>query len=619
MTTFLATLACLLPVAHPISVTRADVYVTRTGATMRLKMFAEDIDRFLDLERDEFGIITPEEMRRGIDEYKEFLIERVIMRDANGEPISGEVVNIKPFEIPEDGVDVAELMNYSLTYQFEFKFDDPPKFLTFEQNITDINQITPSEMTLTLKQAGGEGAYEANKIIPGTPHTPPPLDWTHPPLSPDASATEWDEWTERQHQQNLGISSYSSTYSFIYITDYEVRHEILVPLATLASIFHIDRKDQSWLELDEQDAARAAIQKYFGEGNPVHIDGVEVQPVFDRIAFHSLDLRDFAMNAPDKRISMANGRVGIIMSYSTKGTPNHVKVKWTKYSPNMQKIHSVIIAFEEFDKFRFSRFANGRPYEWTNPGREPRPEISTIAASLPPKPELTVRPMAYGGLGIGLLCFLAGLKKFGWKAAVLLLAGAGTAAATWSQTKTIDSPFEEPKSLSEDEAQTVFETLHRNVYRAFDYGTEDEVYDALAASVSGNLLKDVYLNIRKSLEVREQGGAMARISEVRYGSVAPKEVTVESEDGESRTRTVSEFIPAPGTIVPDEELPWPAFRYRSNWTVSGSIEHWGHIHERANQFDGIFTVQLEDGAWKITDFEIVDEKRIKAETRARKF
>ncbi len=285
----------------------------------------------------------------------------------------------------------------------------------------------------------------------------------------------------------------------------------------------------------------------------------------------------------------------------------------------MQKIHAVIIAFDEFKKFRFSRFGNGKPFEWTNPGREPRPEISAIAASHPPRPKLTVRPVAYGGLGIGLLCFLAGLKRFGWKAAIVLLIGASTAVATWSNTKTIDSPFDQPKPLSDQAAQTVFETLHRNVYRAFDYGTEDEVYDALAASVSGDLLKDVYLNIRKSLEVREQGGAMARISEVRYGTVVSKEIEVDSKDGQKKTRNVSEFLPEPGSIVPDKKLAWPSFRYRSSWTVSGSIEHWGHIHERANQFDGIFTVELEGSDWKITDFEIVDEKRIKAQTRARKF
>ena len=591
MPVFLAAIACCLPIEHPFSITEADIYVTQTGASLQLKLFAEDLDRFLVLEQNETGLISKKEMERGIQEYKQFLADRVIIRDAAGEPIPGKLTNLVGFEIPEDGIDVPDLMEYTLTYQFEYKFEKPPEFLTFEQNITDRNFTLPSEMRLALKQEGSEAIY-SRVIKPGEPHTPPRFDWSNPPLSEDASEKEWDEWVNRQREANLGITSYGSVYSFIYLTDYEVRHEVLVPLATLAAIFEIKRKDESWLEIEEQDAAREAVKKYFGTGNPVTIDGVEVQPVFDRIDFHALDLRDFAMQAPSKRVSMASGRVGLIMSYSTKGTPNTVKMEWTKYSPNIQKIHSVVFAFEDVSKFRFSRFANGRPFKWKNPGREPRPEISTIAAELPPKPELTIRPIAYGGIGAGVLLFLFGLKKFGWKAIFLLLVGAGTAAATWTQTQTVDSPFEEPTGLSDLETQTIFETLHRNVYRAFDYGTEDEVYDALDASVSGDLLKETYLNIRKSLEVREQGGAMARISEVSY---------------------------LPGVRVEDETLAWPAFRMRSNWTVSGTIEHWGHIHERANQFEGIFTVELEGDSWKITSFEIVNGKRIKAKTQLRKF
>lgn len=591
MPILIAALACLSSVEHPISITEADVYVTQTRVNMQLKMFAEDLYLFQDLEADEFDLLSPPDIKRAIQNHKSFLLERVIIRNVAGEKIPGRLVNLREFEIPEEGIHVGDLMNYSLTYQFEFDLEEPPEFLTFEQNIADANFIYPSEMKLAIKQAGSEAIYAEN-LKPGKPHTPPRFDWSNPPLSEDASQSEWDAWTARQREESLGITSYSSVYSFIYITDYEVRHEILVPLATLASIFQIDRADESWLEIDEQDAAREGVKKYFGTGNPVTIDGVEVQPVFERIDFHSLDLRDFAMHAPAKRISMASGRVGLIMTYSTKGTPTNVKVKWTKFSPAMLKVRSVVFAFEKVEKTRFSRFANKNVYEWNNPGREPRPEISTIAASLPPKPELTIRPVAYSGLGVGLLLFLAGLRKFGWKAGAVLLVGVGTAVATWSQTSTVDQPFSEPTPVADADARRVFETLHRNVYRAFDYGTEDEVYDALAASVSGELLKEVYLNIRKSLEVREQGGAIARISEVSY---------------------------MPGERVHDEHLTWPSFRFRSNWTVAGTIEHWGHIHERANQFDGIFTIELKEDAWKITGFEVVDEKRVRAKTRLRKF
>ena len=188
------------------------------------------------------------------------------------------------------------------------------------------------------------------------------------------------------------------------------------------------------------------------------------------------------------------------------------------------------------------------------------------------------------------------MRKLGAKSLLLLLVGGGVATATWSRSEQIDSPFEEPEVVSSEDSKQVFETLHRNVYRAFDYGTEDEVYSALDASISGELLKDVYLNIRKSLEVREQGGAAARIRSVDY-----KSGDVEKEKDQQRSP------------------PWPGYKFKSTWQVSGTIEHWGHIHERINEFEGVFTVALEGEDWKLTEFEIVDEKRIRSKTRPRKF
>lgn len=610
---------------HPISITHADVYVTQTRATVRLTCFSEDLYLFQDLEANDLDVIAPDDIRRAIEAHKKFLNDKVEIRNSAGDLISGQLVNVQDYEIPEVGIEVGDLMlpEYRLTFQFVYEFKKPPEFITIEQNIADENFIYPSEMELVVKQSGSEQLY-SQSIKPGDPHTIR-FDWSNPPLSETASEKEWETWFNRQREATLGITSYSSVYSFIYLTDYEVRHEILVPLATLATIFQIDRRDENWLDVDEQDAAREAIKRYFEKGNPVKIDDVLVQPVFDRIDFHSLDLRDFAMQAPAQRVSMASGRVGIIISYSTKGTPNNVKVTWDKFAPpGMLKVNAVVFAFDELDRHRFSRYGTKKSntYEWQNPGREPRPEIATIAAALPPKPTLKVRPIAWIGIGAGLFLFVLGWRKFSAATGALaLLAGLGTAAATWSYGNEVDSPFSEPVTVTDEQARAVFETLHRNVYRAFDYGTEGEVYDALAASVSGELLRDLYLSIRKSLEVREQGGAMARIREVRYevpGAV-PASDDAEQDTGTVNENEASEAAQNTSGRVADEDLPWPGFRYRSTWTVAGTVEHWGHIHERVNRFDGIFTVQLEDGDWKITDFEVIGEKRIKAKTRLRKF
>ena len=55
----------------------------------------------------------------------------------------------------------------------------------------------------------------------------------------------------------------------------------------------------------------------------------------------------------------------------------------------------------------------------------------------------------------------------------------------------------------------------KSIYRSFDFREEEDVYDRLATSVSGDLLSDIYLQNRKSMVVTQAGGVQARVKEVK--------------------------------------------------------------------------------------------------------
>ena len=93
-------------------------------------------------------------------------------------------------------------------------------------------------------------------------------------------------------------------------------------------------------------------------------------------------------------------------------------------------------------------------------------------------------------------------------------------------------------------------TLLQNIYRAYDYGDQSDVYDALAHSVNGPLLDELFLKIQSGLRMKEQGGAIANVQEVRIVSIMPALDNPESLD--------------------------------CTWNVTGTVEHWGHIHTREN-------------------------------------
>jgi hypothetical protein len=45
------------------------------------------------------------------------------------------------------------------------------------------------------------------------------------------------------------------------------------------------------------------------------------------------------------------------------------------------------------------------------------------------------------------------------------------------------------------------------------------------------------------------------------------------------------------------------------WNVKGSVGHWGHVHQRTNQYAGVVTLQRRAGRWKISGLDILHEER----------
>ena len=556
-------------------------------------MFAEDLILFQGLEPNDQDRLIPEDLKRGLEDHKKFLLEKISLRDGNGELYKGQITDMKPFEIPADGIAASDMMQHTATYEIEVLFAMPPEFLTIQQDITDANSIVPSEMSLNIHQAG-TGLNFTERLLPGG-STTVRFDWKQE-LAEDASDEEWDSWFEKQREATLGITSYSSVYSFIYIEPVEMRHEILIPLATLATILPIKHQDPAFVEIGEQDAIREQIRNWLKDQNPVVINGTRIIPEFTRIDFYSLNLSDFAAQAAAQKVSMASGRVGIIMTYKTPDDSiRDVSQSWSTFYSTMTKVPAVVIAYpSSMSKFEFSRFntAEDNTLTWKCKPEDLPKQISSVDAVYSPKP--TMRLLA-GSAALAAAALLL-LKKTSATvgrvtAGVLLI----VAVVAWKPLSVeIDHPWKSPEELSPDQAKNVFTALHSGLYRSLDFGTEDRIYDALAQTVDGELLEDLYLQLRQSLELRDQGGAIARIRSVEYdagAAVARKESVV----------------------------PWPGFQYKSTWTVSGTVEHWGHVHERQNQFDAVFTIEPREGHWKITRMDVAGQSQKSARTTLRKF
>jgi len=350
------------------------------------------------------------------------------------------------------------------------------------------------------------------------------FDWEHPPTKPPKSLRELRELREEQVRQRLGIASYGGLYSFIYIARWEVRHEILVPLLTLERWLPIPRQDPEFLEVAEQEALRASIADFFGSRNPVTINGQAIRPEVSRLNFFGLNINDFALNAEPRRVGVYQARVGVILSYRIRQSPKNVELRWETFNQFAPFLRSVLLVHDELPREHIFR-PEEPPFTWTG------------SATTQPAP----RPVASSG-----------------------------------------------QRLSTVEASATLTALLENTYRAFEQHQDAEVYDALATSVTGDLLRDLYLRIKRSLLIAEQGGAMSRVQTVRVVSVEPQ-----------------------------PESSAKSFRGRCTWRVTGTVEHWGHVHTRENEYEALLGLRADNGAWKIAEVEVLGEKRIRFETSLR--
>ncbi len=580
-----------LATRHPVSVIEADIYVQKFATIVRLKCFADELELFQGVTPLGNGFYDPEEIHDATQDHARYLLDRLDVLDADGQSLSGRLVEVIELEIPPEGIRAGELMNHWIGFEFEYRYDEPPEFITVRHRLSGDEYLFPAEFKLLLRQAGSDQPY-FQMLKPDLPETFR-FDWSNPVLSSDASEKDWEAWFNEQRETMLGITSYSNVYSFIYITPYQVRHELLIPLANLATVIDFERADPSFLDVPEQEAARQRIETYFRQWNPVEIDGIVVQPVFDRVDFYGLNFRDFAMRAPRQQISLASGRVGVIMSYSAKSPPDQVSLTWNMFNDAVRTVEGVVFALDAVLKTQFSRFIEDNTFRWASPTKVELPTIEEILAESPAAPPARIPVSA---IVCGVLAAVVTVCGKRWIGATVALIAAATlltvAFVTW-RTGSVELPRSATVTLPPHVADDVFRRLHANVFRAFDYYHESDVYDALAKSVSGSLLRELYLQLRQSLEVKEQGGAVARIDRVEIVDGQP--TSVDLAGGQA------------------------SFGYRCRWNLIGTVEHWGHIHRRTNQYDGEFQIHLVDGSWKITKMQTLDEQQGPVETSLRTF
>ena len=203
------------------------------------------------------------------------------------------------------------------------------------------------------------------------------------------------------------------------------------------------------------------------------------------------------------------------------------------------------------------------------------------------KPKFPIATVAVATLGIlffvvGRFAKIASPVRFG----VLLAAAIG---AFFLRPQATSDP-RSLSSITEDQAVEKFERLQANMYSAFDYEEEEQVYDVLAQSVDGALLDDIYAEVYQSLLVVDKSSAVCKVHEV--------------EVLESRATAVD----------PSSDGRAQRFDIACHWRVHGVVKHFEHIHRRVNEYRADYRLTKKPEGWKITGVAVSEQDRLDPRT-----
>jgi hypothetical protein len=396
---------------------------------------------------------------------------------------------------------------------------------------------------------------------------------------PERVVLDWsDPWYSQFENRNLWRQYRSPVSAYLYVEPFEVRKEIVVRPRDLAQWgLDLGLADREVIPVGEQEEIKRRVAEFLADRNPVTIDGQPVGGFLDRIHFIYRNLRTSGVVQPPRDLDAVSATLGVIWVYPVEGLPDEVEMQWELFSDRVERIPAA--ATDEAGSLPYFLSEDDSVLRWENFLTNP-----TVPGLVP-----VVDPprRGYAILAASILS-LAVLLWMGRRFWLDLRAGSRPSTPALSAAVLVAIVFGvslpaglRSVRLTDEDTQVVLGGLLLNVYKAFDYRDEEVIYDALARSASGDLLTDIYLETRRSLELANQGGARAKVK-----SVDVVDATNEPLGGER------------------------GFRTRATWNVAGSVGHWGHVHQRVNQYEAELTVQVIDGAWRITDLEVLQEERL---------
>ncbi|MFT6866252.1 MAG: hypothetical protein ACJA08_001081 [Cyclobacteriaceae bacterium] len=291
---------------HPVSISWLSADLRDERVVVKVKINAEDLLYFHDIHHHSVQEIPVGTLKSYAKAHETIILKAFMLADQAG-PLQPQITstNFQSLESTTT-IHVMDLLKYPLYYTLEFPLNETSTLISFTQNLIGV----PAVSFLSVYK-NGNTLVENIELSKSKPFI----------MSRDALS--------------IGSSREEAfMVSYFTLSDTRLTHELTLPWQLLRSFVAVDSVAQL-----------ALMEKFIGESSVIVVDGLEISPVVSSVTLLN-----------DKQDLSERSLINIQISYPLNDIPKNVSLTWDNFNWRMRWFESVIDAFGEEQKHKFSRF-----------------------------------------------------------------------------------------------------------------------------------------------------------------------------------------------------------------------------------------------------------------------
>lgn len=321
--------------------------VTKNAVVMELSATGHDLMHDPTLAARVSRGISVDDFRAAARLYGDRLVQRLIVRGPNGEPLSGAMQKVTLPTFDKNVLVEKDVTPASIGFFVRYALNGPPAYISLQQAPVQPEGSVPTIFALLVRTPFGE--EQAVRLTSGGNVAVVPLG------PPEASPTERATEPAAAIRSFVLEDAYETVRAVLRSTDTGVILDTYIPVPVVETWLPLPRQSMDFLQVDEQNQAATSLKAWCQSRQTLEADGAKVTPGRIDVAF--LDVGRLQPPAKPKRMSTWTTRVRITQTYHIAGPTRELKLTWQMFNNSVLTAEVLTVRESATEQHEVSTYA----------------------------------------------------------------------------------------------------------------------------------------------------------------------------------------------------------------------------------------------------------------------